>query len=67
MFFILFTTGSGKSLTFEIAPVLNNEAAQLYTGVTFSGSYAKSGGKKTGRKGGHCRVPYKIYIKMSYW
>ena len=46
MFFILFTTGSGKSLTFEIAPVLNNEAAQLYTGVTFSGSYAKSGGKK---------------------
>ena len=31
------------SLTFDIALFLNNEAAQLYTGVAFSGSYVKSG------------------------
>ena len=41
----------------EIALILNNKAAQSYSDVTLSGSYAKSEGK-TGKKGGggRCHV-----------
>ena len=41
----------------EIALILNNKAAQSYSDVTFSGSYAKSEGK-TGRKVGGVAVMY---------
>ena len=50
----------------KIALILNNKAAQSYSDVTFSGSYAKSEGK-TGRNGGSLSCTYKIYMKTNYW